>query len=260
MRQKIDIADVEAATKIRTKYLRALENEEFGLLPGPTFVKTFLRTYAEYLGLDAQLLVEEYRVQYEPRGEEVASIASAGTTRASGRRGRAGRGGGGVGLPGPAAVFGAIFLLLLAVILIIGFTADDEGGSDDGTQSSQQAREASAAKARQAKRRERARRERAAEKRRQQARPKVVRLTLVPSSPVYACVVDGSGDSLFVGSLSGRRSFRAKRLRVNLGRTDVRVTVNGKRLRVPASANPVGYDLRPGRSARSLAAGQRPTC
>src|SRR4051794_40495137 len=69
MRQKIDIADVEAATKIRAKYLRALENEEFGLLPGNTFVKTFLRTYAEYLGLDPQLLLEEYRAGYEPRSE-----------------------------------------------------------------------------------------------------------------------------------------------------------------------------------------------
>src|SRR5215216_3773902 len=69
MRQKIDIADVETATKIRAKYLRALENEEFGLLPGNTFVKTFLRTYAEHLGLDPQLLLEEYRAEYEPRGE-----------------------------------------------------------------------------------------------------------------------------------------------------------------------------------------------
>src|SRR3712207_2250711 len=69
MRQKIDIADVETATKIRAKYLRALENEEFGLLPGNTFVKTFLRTYAEYLGLDPQLLLEEYRAGYEPRDQ-----------------------------------------------------------------------------------------------------------------------------------------------------------------------------------------------
>src|SRR4051794_41849788 len=69
MRQKIDIADVETATKIRAKYLRALENEEFGLLPGNTFVKTFLRTYAEYLGLDPQLLLEEYRAGYEPRSD-----------------------------------------------------------------------------------------------------------------------------------------------------------------------------------------------
>ena len=52
MRQKIDIAEVESATKIRAKYLRALENEEWDLLPGPTFVKSFLRTYAEALDLD----------------------------------------------------------------------------------------------------------------------------------------------------------------------------------------------------------------
>ena len=52
MRRRIDMTEVEAATKIRAKYLRALENEEWDLLPGPTFVKTFLRTYAEYLELD----------------------------------------------------------------------------------------------------------------------------------------------------------------------------------------------------------------
>ena len=65
MRRRIDMTEVEAATKIRAKYLRALENEEWDLLPGPTFVKTFLRTYAEYLDLDPRLLVEEYRQRFE---------------------------------------------------------------------------------------------------------------------------------------------------------------------------------------------------
>jgi len=65
MRAKIDISEIEAQTKIRAKYLRALENEEWDLLPGPTFVKTFLRTYADYLGLDARNLVEQYRSRYE---------------------------------------------------------------------------------------------------------------------------------------------------------------------------------------------------
>src|ERR687896_570524 len=72
MRQRLDIADVEARTKIRAKYLRALENEEFGMLPGPTFVKTFLRSYAEVLGLDPHRLVEDYRARYEPREEAEA--------------------------------------------------------------------------------------------------------------------------------------------------------------------------------------------
>jgi cytoskeleton protein RodZ len=60
-RLRLDIATVEEQTKIRTKYLRALENEEWDTLPGPTYVKGFLRTYASYLGLDADALVDEYR-------------------------------------------------------------------------------------------------------------------------------------------------------------------------------------------------------
>ena len=54
MTMKIDVHEVEETTKIRAKYLRALENEEYDLLPGPAYVKSFLRTYADYLGLDSR--------------------------------------------------------------------------------------------------------------------------------------------------------------------------------------------------------------
>src|SRR5688572_15311885 len=64
IRRKIDISVVEEHTKIRAKYLRALENEEWALLPGPTFARSFLRTYAEFLGLDAQRLIDGYRQQF----------------------------------------------------------------------------------------------------------------------------------------------------------------------------------------------------
>ena len=75
MRRRIDMTDVEAATKIRAKYLRALESEEWELLPGPTFVKTFLRTYADYLELDSRLLVEEYKQRYErPAGMDITPL------------------------------------------------------------------------------------------------------------------------------------------------------------------------------------------
>lgn len=63
MSLKIDVNEVEEATKIRAKYLRALENEEYGLLPGHSYVKSFLRTYADYLGLDPRVLVDQYRAQ-----------------------------------------------------------------------------------------------------------------------------------------------------------------------------------------------------
>jgi len=69
MRRGIDFAQAEVATKIRGKYLRALEEEHFDLLPAETYVKGFLRTYAEYLGLDGQLYVDEFNSRFVP-GEE----------------------------------------------------------------------------------------------------------------------------------------------------------------------------------------------
>ena len=77
MRARIDVSEIEAQTKIRAKYLRALENEEWGLLPGPTFVKSFLRTYAQALELDGKALVEEYRLEHErPSDAMLAPIVS----------------------------------------------------------------------------------------------------------------------------------------------------------------------------------------
>src|SRR2546430_15674191 len=106
MRAKIDVAEVEAATKIRAKYLRALENEEWGLLPGPTFVRSFLRTYADYLGLDSKLLVEEYRVRHE--GPSELDLAPISPNLGSERRAR---------LRAPALARGRIVRLALVGIL-----------------------------------------------------------------------------------------------------------------------------------------------
>jgi hypothetical protein len=64
LRQNIELTDAELATKIRSKYLRALEQEQFEMLPAETYVKGFLRSYAEYLGLDGQLYVDEYNSRY----------------------------------------------------------------------------------------------------------------------------------------------------------------------------------------------------
>ncbi|ABO50452.1 conserved hypothetical protein [Desulforamulus reducens MI-1] len=51
---------LEEATKIRAKYLEALENEEFDILPGPVYAKAFLRTYAKYLEINTEEIMEEY--------------------------------------------------------------------------------------------------------------------------------------------------------------------------------------------------------
>jgi hypothetical protein len=69
VRQQLELNEVELATKIRARYLRALEEENFEVLPAQTYVKGFLRTYADYLGLDGQLYVDEFNSRYG-EGEE----------------------------------------------------------------------------------------------------------------------------------------------------------------------------------------------
>jgi helix-turn-helix protein/uncharacterized protein DUF4115 len=64
LRRELDFPELEQGTKIRAKYLRALEDENFDQLPESTYVKGFLRTYADYLGLDGQLYVDEFNVRY----------------------------------------------------------------------------------------------------------------------------------------------------------------------------------------------------
>src|SRR5215210_701852 len=68
LRQGLEFGQIEQATKIRSKYLRALEEEQFDVLPAQTYVKGFLRSYADYLGLEGQLYVDEFNSRYV-RGE-----------------------------------------------------------------------------------------------------------------------------------------------------------------------------------------------
>ncbi|MBA3733912.1 MAG: helix-turn-helix domain-containing protein [Actinobacteria bacterium] len=72
-RQSLDFPEIEQGTKIRGKYLRALEDEQFDVLPAQTYVKGFLRSYAEYLGLDGQLYVDEYNSRFVAGEEETPS-------------------------------------------------------------------------------------------------------------------------------------------------------------------------------------------
>jgi len=64
LRRGLDILDCEAETKIRAKYLRAMEEEQFDLMPSPTYVRGFLRTYADFLDLDGRLVLDEYESRF----------------------------------------------------------------------------------------------------------------------------------------------------------------------------------------------------
>lgn len=70
IRQGLELTDLEAQTKVRSRYLRALEEEAFEQLPGESYVRGFLRLYAERLGLDGQLYVDEYNLRFTEGADE----------------------------------------------------------------------------------------------------------------------------------------------------------------------------------------------
>src|SRR3984893_12106167 len=112
MRARIDISEVEASTKIRAKYLRAIENEEWDLLPGPVYARSFLRTYGDYLGLDSRMLIEELKEQYErPSDEAAPPIAPRGRERNRAPRGP---------LVPPWALIGVVLLAIVGVLIFLG--------------------------------------------------------------------------------------------------------------------------------------------
>lgn len=72
MHQKLELPQVERDTRIRSKYLRALEDEDFAVLPGHAYARGFLRTYADYLGLDGQRFLTEYNARVASEEEPAA--------------------------------------------------------------------------------------------------------------------------------------------------------------------------------------------
>jgi cytoskeletal protein RodZ len=237
MRQKVDIGELEESTKIRAKYLRALENEEFGLLPGPTYVKSFLRTYAEKLGLDAQLLVEEFRAQYEPPEPlEFQPLASP-PRDARRRHGRPPR-------PafGPGAAIALAAFALLGFLLVLGLT----GGED------QPARQVDTGPAKPAAPKQPGRQAPAAP-------PKRVSVRVAPVDATYVCVDDGAGTVLFEGTLDAPRTFRGREtLRINLGKRSARLSANGKPVAFENGPDPVGFEFTRTGKRTELLEGERP--
>jgi cytoskeletal protein RodZ len=258
MRQRIDITDMEVRTKIRAKYLRALENEEWDLLPGPTYVRSFLRTYADALGLDSKLLVEEYKLRYDPleTGELHPMRRPSGRER-SGRRRPEPR-----GLP-RGALIGVVFALIVGALYFVGRN-EDSGSGDDGTPAPVTTEtDASDGEGQSAEERRRARAEARRRSRERAARRAIVRLQIIPTGAVSVCLMDATGEILIRNEIlqagNPTRTFRSKRFRLVLGNNQATLKINGTNRTVPPSGDLIGYTItKNGRS--DLPPEQRPDC
>lgn len=70
----ISIEEASKETKIRKKYILALENDEFSKIPGKVYQKAFLKTYADYLGIEKDNILEEYQLDQQLNGVEEESL------------------------------------------------------------------------------------------------------------------------------------------------------------------------------------------
>jgi hypothetical protein len=257
MRAGIDIAEVESRTKIRAKYLRALENEEWSLLPGTTFVKSFLRTYAETLGLDAKLLVEEYKFRHEPYEVGGGQHGPGGRGRRGRRIAGRGTGRGGGGAFGPPRRTSLLPLLLLVVIVAGAiFAVVQLGKSEDETppaattapRTETAPQTASATDAAEEKRRRSVVR---------------LRITAPRTEAASICVVDAKGkvvaNTLNLKAGTRTETLRSRQFDVALS-GGVVVRDGSKRLRLKADdKNVVAYRITKGKNRR-LSDARKPSC
>jgi hypothetical protein len=240
MRARIDISEVESQTKIRAKYLRAIENEEWDLLPGQVYVKSFLRTYGDFLGLDSRLLIDEFKRRYErDLNHEVRPMGSLGRERGRLRRSLA--------LP-PWALVAMVLVAIVAALYALGSGASNNktppAGSRATPHRAHHARHTAAGPA-------------------PAPKPATVTLKLVPTGRVYICLVNGTGKPLIPGVIftSGQTvpTETAGKLLLTLGNNSVQMKVNGTTVNVPASGTSIGYLLQPSGTS-PLPAAQQPRC
>ena len=221
-RQQLELTEVEQATKIRARYLRALEEESFDVLPAQTYVKGFLRTYADYLGLDGQLYVDEYNSRYGVGEDDPREPVVARRSVAQQRHHRLERRGVLLALAG----IGALFALVIAAWKFSGSDNTPPIPPNAPTTNAKPTKPAAPARQR-------------------PARPQRIRFFVVASTgPSWLEIrnYSVSGRQLFTGTLDLHKSlfFRARRLWIDIGQPgNLKASVNGRAITFPGGGRTV---------------------
>lgn len=120
----LELRELEERTKIRAKYLQALETEDWDVIPSSAYARGFLATYARELDVDADALVDEYRRQVETE-EPTANLSAYGEPVLEVRRR--------VGAAGPSRASLVLALLVVLVLVGVGAWLLSRSGSDSNS-------------------------------------------------------------------------------------------------------------------------------
>jgi cytoskeleton protein RodZ len=245
----VELSEVERATKVRVKFLEAMEGDRWEELPAPVYARGFLDIYARYLGLDQQALLDEYSKTVEGDGREAIpeSVIKPGSLRQARpvRRFRS------INLAPVAKVAGGVLVLVIIGLVIVGsIGGSDNGGSGEKNKAGKQ-------------------------KRTKAAGPPTTTTTsttpagqvsveLRATAPVWVCLVDDSGtqlvDSETLDVNESRGPFSGGGFDVTFGNGSVEMTVDGEPAPIPEAAEPLGYRITPTGEVRKLDPSSDPTC
>ena len=132
----LSLKDVEQATKIRTRYLEGLEREDYSVLPDPIYARGFLKTYANFLGLDGEQLSRELKDLRAPRRERQFSYQGPETSEfeqpliSPGRIGSADR----WRISGTTILTVVLAVLVLAVVIGVLYSIGRQSAENSATQ------------------------------------------------------------------------------------------------------------------------------
>ncbi len=234
-RRKVDLSEVEAATRIRVRYLRAIENEEWDVLPGGVYTRGFIRTYAGYLGLDGERLADDYRKSVEG-GRKPEPVATSTTAQSPARDWKMAR--------GPLAV---VVVLLIAIVAIVAVPGGGGGGGGGGSTDKPSRSAAQAHKQSHAK----------------QPNPGVS-VRLAASAEVWVCVLNAKGKPLVDGQIletgAEEGPFRSGSFTVSFGNGEVSMLVDGREAQIPTTSSPIGYSIDSSGGLTRLNEAERPSC
>jgi Helix-turn-helix domain len=244
----LELSDVERATKIRVKFLEAMEEDRWDALPAPVYARGFLDIYARHLGLDREALLDQYRETVDDeRAESIPnSVIKPGTLPQHRSAKRIPE----INLKPLAKVLAGLVLLVIAGLVIVGSI----GGSDDGDDGQ--------------KRQEKERGTKAAVPPASTDTTTTtasgqVSVELRSTATVWVCLVDDSGtplvDSETLTADESRGPFNGSGFEVTFGNGSIEMAVNGEPEPVPEVAEPIGYRITP-TDVRTLDGSSQPTC
>ncbi|MFT3866462.1 MAG: helix-turn-helix transcriptional regulator [Solirubrobacterales bacterium] len=257
-RRAVDLEEVHAATGIRARYLRAIEEEDWEALPEDFYARSFVRKYAQFLGVDPEPLVEEYRRQQgvAGRGDAPTSpFARTNSRRAEALRRRRQR-------QGIYAWVGAgvvILAVIVGIVLLISGGGEGSGGPKNAANKSgvQGGKGKGGGSGKGGTKKEGG----AGSK---SSSAGAVALAIEPTAEVWACVLDAKGKPLVDGqTLAAGESvgpFHSRGYTAAFGNGSIEVTVDGKHVATSSTPSPMGFTIDNKGKLHELPEGERPSC